>query len=30
MPTNNIPTNADDERFMKAALVEAQAAYDEG
>ena len=30
MPTNNIPTNTDDERFMKAALVEAQAAYDEG
>ena len=30
MPTNNIPTNADDERFMKAALAEAQAAYDEG
>ena len=30
MPTNNIPTNADDERFMKAALTEAQAAYDEG
>lgn len=30
MLTNNIPANNDDERFMKAALAEAQAAYDEG
>lgn len=30
MLTNNPPANNDDERFMKAALAEAQAAYDEG
>ena len=30
MLTNNISANNDDERFMKAALAEAQAAYDEG